>query len=81
MDLIRQACRDAGGQRQAAELIGVTVQAVSQWISTGRVPPERVLALEAACGGTVTRYQLRPDIFGPDPAKVPATDRATAQAQ
>ncbi len=33
----------------------------------GRVPAERVLAIEAATHGKVTRYDLRPDVFGPAP--------------
>jgi DNA-binding transcriptional regulator YdaS (Cro superfamily) len=50
-----------GGQTAAARKLGVTQQAVQYWIKTGRVPPLRVLALEAASG--VSRKALRPDIY------------------
>ena len=45
-----------------ASEIGVTSQAISQW---DQVPAERVLAVERATG--VSRYELRPDIYGPPP--------------
>ena len=45
-----------------AEKIGLTVQAVSQWDD---VPPERCLDVEKATG--VSRYELRPDIYGRRP--------------
>lgn len=32
-----------------------------------RIPPERVLAVEALVQGRVTRYELRPDVYGPAP--------------
>ena len=38
-----------------------TRQAISQWRI---VPPDRVLTIEAATGGEVTRHDMRPDIFG-----------------
>jgi DNA-binding transcriptional regulator YdaS (Cro superfamily) len=50
-----------GGQTAAARKLGVTQQAVQYWIKTGRVPPLRVLALEAVSG--VSRKALRPDIY------------------
>lgn len=41
----------------------LTRQAISQWV---KVPPRHVLALEELSG--VSRYELRPDVFGPAPA-------------
>jgi DNA-binding transcriptional regulator YdaS (Cro superfamily) len=38
----------------------ISRNAVRQW---DQCPPERVLAIERATGGKVTRHQLRPDIY------------------
>lgn len=42
---------------------------LSQW-KTGvrRVPAEHCRAIEQATNGAVTRYDLRPDVFGASPA-------------
>jgi DNA-binding transcriptional regulator YdaS (Cro superfamily) len=50
-----------GGQTAAAQRLSVTQQAVQYWIKSGRLPPLRVLAVEAATG--VSRKALRPDIY------------------
>lgn len=47
-----------------AKALNVTPQAVQQW---KKVPPERVLEVENITG--VTRYELRPDVFGDPPPK------------
>jgi hypothetical protein len=51
----------AGGQTALARELGIKPQAVQRWCSTGRLPPLRVLAVEAASG--VSRKALRPDIY------------------
>jgi len=53
----------AGGQRRLAEKLGVSSMAVSQWKRRG-IPPHRVIEIERAIDGEITRYELRPDIFG-----------------
>ena len=53
-----------GSQNDVAAVCGVTPGAVSQWKTRGRAPVQHCLALELATEGRVTRYQLRPDIFG-----------------
>jgi DNA-binding transcriptional regulator YdaS (Cro superfamily) len=50
-----------GGQTSTAKKLGISQQAVQFWIKQGRVPPLRVLALEAASG--VSRKALRPDMY------------------
>ena len=47
-----------------ASSLGLTVQAVSQWT---RVPTERCLDVERETG--VSRYVLRPDIYGALPGE------------
>jgi len=59
---IAEACKKAGGQSALARYLGCTPQAVQRMYSTGRVPATRVLAVESLTG--VSRYALRPDIFG-----------------
>src|SRR4051794_22885443 len=49
----------AGGVAQLARSLGISQPSVSNW---GRVPAQRVVAVEAATG--VPRAQLRPDIYG-----------------
>ena len=55
------AVAQAGGQTALARKLKVKPQAVHQWMSAGRVPVLRVLAVEAASG--VSRNALRPDIY------------------
>ncbi|WP_425602034.1 transcriptional regulator [Stenotrophomonas maltophilia] len=61
---IQRAVEVAGSQSVLAKLAGASPQFVHQWV-TGRrpVPARYVLGIEAATG--VTRYELRPDVFGP----------------
>lgn len=63
---LERAIRLAGSRAALARLAGVTKQAARQW--QAHVPAERCVAIEEALGGRVTRYELRPDVFGPDPA-------------
>lgn len=55
----------AGGVVRLARALGVGQSVVSNWRAAGRVPANRVLAIEAATG--VSRHDLRPDVFGPAP--------------
>jgi len=55
------AVAQAGGQTALARQLRIKPQAVHQWMLAGRVPPLRVLAVEAATG--VSRKALRPDIY------------------
>lgn len=60
---IQRAAELAGGQSALARKLGCTSQAISKMCSTGRVPAERVLAIESAVDGAVTRFELRPDLY------------------
>lgn len=48
---------------ELARRLRITVQAVSGWRASGKIPPGRVLAVEAVTG--VPRHALRPDFYPP----------------
>ena len=52
-------------QTALAKKLRVSNAAVCKWFRKNRVPAERVLAVEEATG--ISRYDLRPDVFGPAP--------------
>ncbi len=51
-----------GRRTIAAKMLHVTQGAITQWENRGQVPPIHVLELERLTG--ISRYQLRPDIYG-----------------
>ena len=62
---IDRSDRESEVQRIAAE-VGVSSAAFRHWANgTRKVPGEKVLVVEKATG--VSRYSIRPDIFGPSP--------------
>jgi len=69
MKAITRACNQVGGQSALARLLGCTPQAVQRMNACGVVPATRVLVIEALTG--VSRYELRPDIFGERPQPQP----------
>ena len=54
----------------------LTVQAVSQWTD---VPADRCLEIEAVTG--ISRYDLRPDIFGKPPKEATSSRRPKTSVQ
>ena len=69
------ACRFFGSQDRLAEALNLKSPSITGWRSRNRVPAERCREIEEATEGLVTRYQLRPDVFGDAPAVLPvATD-------
>ncbi|WP_207623021.1 type II toxin-antitoxin system CcdA family antitoxin [Falsiroseomonas algicola] len=71
---ITEAIAAAGGVMRLAERLGLSHPSVLRWQRSGKVPAERVAAVEAATG--VPRQRLRPDLF---PAGAPTTfDEARA---
>lgn len=61
MHSIVKAIETAGGPAKVAALLGVSVQAVCFWRDGDRrLPPEHCALIELACGGVVTRRELRP---------------------
>lgn len=46
----------AGSQRKLADVLGVTQQAISEWVRQGYVPIGRIVEIEALFG--VSRFEL-----------------------
>jgi DNA-binding transcriptional regulator YdaS (Cro superfamily) len=69
---LEQAIAAAGNMSKLAERLGLTFQHIQQWRKAGRVPAEWARKVEAAVESKVTRYELRPDVFGERGGKVPA---------
>jgi DNA-binding transcriptional regulator YdaS (Cro superfamily) len=67
MEALLRAVTLAGGQTALARRIGKTQSHVAQWLRRGRVGPTACIPIETAVGGQVTRYELRPDVFGKPP--------------
>ena len=67
---LERAVALVGGPQELAAKCGVSPQHVYYWRHKAkRVPAERVLPIEAATGGIVTRSDLRPDMFPPESTK------------
>ncbi len=60
--ITKQAVAAAGGPSKLSDLLGISRQAIEQWTV---VPPKHVLRVEDATG--ISRYALRPDIYGEAP--------------
>lgn len=60
---IQRAAVSVGGQSALARKLGIKPQAVQRWCATGIVPANRVLDIERVTEGTVTRNELRPDLY------------------
>lgn len=56
-----------GSQQLLADALKIKSPSISEWKSRGRVPVERCVDIETVTAGAVTRYDLRPDIFGAAP--------------
>jgi DNA-binding transcriptional regulator YdaS (Cro superfamily) len=59
--IIERAIEAAGGTAILAQRLGIQAPSIYSW---RRVPPNRVLAVEAATG--ISRHALRPDLYPPD---------------
>lgn len=64
-DALEKAVKKEGSRGRVAKKLGISRQATIFWEKLGYVPARHVLALEKMSG--VSRYTLRPDIYGPPP--------------
>ena len=61
---------DTYGSAKLAQDLRVSRAAVSHWRHKRfRVPAERCIDIETLSDGAVSRYDLRPDVFGPAPSE------------
>ena len=69
IDALKKAIAIVGGPSALARELGYPwPSTVTNWIGRDGVPAERCLDVERITAGAVTRYDLRPDVFGPAPA-------------
>lgn len=61
---LSQAIKLANGPVALSRLLGISSQAIAQW---KRCPADRVLEVERITG--VSRFDLRPDVFGESPLR------------
>jgi len=70
MKIVEQVINLAGGASVVARACGVSPQAVQQWRTSDRIPAERVLTVEKLVNGQVSRYEIRPDVYGDKPGQL-----------
>lgn len=68
MDALEKAISTFGTVSAMASAIGVKPNVIGNWRLRKQVPAEHCRAIEAATGRAVTRYELRPDVFGDSPS-------------
>jgi DNA-binding transcriptional regulator YdaS (Cro superfamily) len=72
---LQKACDQVGGQTALAKKIGRKQSTIWNWLKKG-IPAEQCPAIERATDGKITRYDLRPDVFGEPPEGAKAGRRA-----
>lgn len=81
IEALQKAVELAGGQSSLAKAIGVKQQHVWNWLNRdGKPAAEHVLGIEKATEGRVTRYDLRPDVFGQPPGSGHEPEQGRAAA-
>lgn len=72
--VLSAAVADLGGQAAVARLVGVAQPTVWRWVRQAKgLPGEHVLKVEKALqelGSTITRHDLRPDLYPRDDVAV-----------
>lgn len=60
---VARAVAIVGSQSALARLLGVKPQSVSRWVQSGSAPAKRIVQIERATAGRVTRQELKPDLY------------------
>ncbi len=58
-----------GGIGWISKMTGVKYMSVYNWAVKNKIPAERAVLIEEKTNALLTRYQLRPDLFGEGPKK------------
>lgn len=68
---LKKAIKIVEGQENLAKGLGLKYQSqISSWVCKRRpIPPSHCREIENLTNGSVTRYELRPDIFGSCPVE------------
>lgn len=66
---IKELFDSVGGVGWISKMIGANYAAVYQWSVKNKISAERAVEIEEKTNGLLTRYQLRPDLFGDAPNK------------
>lgn len=61
-------CLTPQTKARLAEVCNQRPQEITRWVKRGQPPARYCLAIENATDGLVTRYDLRPDVFGQAPS-------------
>lgn len=81
MTPLERAVEICTSQAELARRIGGNVKQAHVWnwlnSDSGLAPAEHCRAIETATDGEVTRYELRPDVFGPAPYADPGAGAST----
>lgn len=69
MNALDKAIEEAGSAAELARRLNVIPSVIGNWRMREQVPAERCIDVENATKGKVTRYELRPDVFGHAPKR------------
>lgn len=67
MSKVNELIEHFGGLQRTAEAFGIRAPSVHEWRERDAIPVARCLDAERLTEGKFTRFDLRPDVFGPAP--------------
>ena len=63
-EALDQVIECLGSQTALARKLNLQQPSINSWKLRGMIPPGRCREIEKIVGGAVTRYEMRPDVFG-----------------